>query len=274
MSKGKAHERGLARARERREQERRTQRRRRGVVAAILVVGVFVVAGIVAAMVGRDGGEPTAALTDPAGNPAAEPTADDGAAPVACGGDVPAGANEEKPQFDAPPEMTIHPEGSYRATIETSCGAIVVDLFAADAPETVNNFVFLAREGFYDGLTFHRLAADFVIQGGDPAGDGTGGPGYRIGEETVLPEQDGYQTGSLAMAKAQAPSTTGSQFFIVLEGGAAQLQPLYSLFGQVIEGMDAVERIAAVPKRGQTPLETVYIERVTIEELPTEGSSE
>ncbi|MGH3441394.1 MAG: peptidylprolyl isomerase [Nitriliruptorales bacterium] len=280
MSKGKAHERALARARDRREQERRAQRRRRNIVAAVLVAGLFVVVGIVAASIGRRGGEPTSALTDPPGSPAAEePTGDDGdasTAQVACGAAVPPAAAEEKPQFDAEPGMVIDPEATYRATIETSCGDVVVELLAGAAPNTVNNFVFLAREGFYDGLTFHRIVPEFVIQGGDPAGDGTGGPGYRIGEETALPEAEGYQTGSLAMAKAQAPNTTGSQFFIVLEGGKPILdpQPVYSLFGQVVEGMDVVELIAAVPLDGQSPLETAYIERVTIEELPTEGGSE
>lgn len=273
MSKSKAHERALARARERRERERLGQRRRRSVVVGVVTLLVLGLAGaiLVPRLLGRDG-EPTVAVTDPP--PTAPATEEPAAGGVACGGEVPAAAGEEKPQFDAPPEMAIDPEATYRATIETSCGVVVVDLFAAEAPETVNNFVFLAREGFYDGLTWHRIVPGFVIQGGDPSGDGTGGPGYRIGEETALAEEQGYEPGALAMAKAQGPTTTGSQFFIVLEGGGPNLDPLYSLFGQVVEGMDAVEAIAAVPLDGQSPLQTVYIESVTIEELPTEGSSE
>ena len=116
-----------------------------------------------------------------------------------------------RPTFNKPPPMTIDPAKKYTATMETSCGKITIDLDAKAAPKTVNNFVFLAKQKYYDGLTFHRVVKDFVIQGGDPKGTGSGGPGYEFEDE--LPP-DGYKIGSLAMANSGA-NTNGSQFFIV-----------------------------------------------------------
>ena len=135
--------------------------------------------------------------------------------------------------------MSIDPSKKYSATLETSSGTIVVDLFAKDAPTTVNNFVFLARDGFYDGLTFHRVVPDFVIQGGDPEGTGRGGPGYHFEDEAVRGE---YTLGAVAMANA-GPDTNGSQFFICIDDCRSKLQPLYNLFGYVIDGMDVAQGI-------------------------------
>lgn len=174
----------------------------------------------------------------------------------------------EPATYPAPPPMTIDPSVDYTATLETSCGTIVIALDADAAPMTVNNFVFLAREGFYDGLTFHRVVTGFVIQGGDPEGDGRGGPGYTFPDE--LPT-DGYPAGSVAMANS-GPDTNGSQFFIVT--GVAELPNVYSRFGTVTEGLDVARSIEAFADpsappgdpSSQTPSETVYVYSVTITE--------
>jgi cyclophilin family peptidyl-prolyl cis-trans isomerase len=163
--------------------------------------------------------------------------------------------------------MCIDPNKTYTAALQTSQGPITLALDPKAAPNTVNNFVVLARYHFYDGLIFHRVVPDFVIQGGDPQGTGSGGPGYMFPDE--LPKAGGYKTGSLAMANS-GPNTNGSQFFIVVsDNGAKQLQPLYSLFGQVSGGMDTVNKIAALGVANSTngaPKEKVTIDSVTITE--------
>jgi cyclophilin family peptidyl-prolyl cis-trans isomerase len=125
-------------------------------------------------------------------------------------------------------------------TISTDKGDIVMDLDASLAPTTVNNFVVNARNGFYDGLTFHRVVPDFVIQGGDPEGTGRGGPGYRFDDEPVQGE---YTLGAVAMANA-GPNTNGSQFFICIDDCTRKLQPLYNLFGYVTSGIEIAQAIA------------------------------
>jgi cyclophilin family peptidyl-prolyl cis-trans isomerase len=127
----------------------------------------------------------------------------------------------------------------YRVTIDTPKGAIVMDLDPQLAPNTVNNFLALTRQGYYDGLTFHRVVPDFVIQGGDPRGDGTGGPGYQFADEPVKGE---YTLGAVAMANA-GPDTNGSQFFVCIDDCRRKLQPLYNLFGYVVEGIDVAQSI-------------------------------
>jgi len=162
-----------------------------------------------------------------------------------------------------PPELSIDPANSYSARIETSKGTIVADLFAGDAPKAVNNFVFLAGEGFYDGVTFHRVIEGFVIQGGDPEGTGRGGPGYSFEDE--LDNSLRYREGTLAMANA-GPNTNGSQFFVICGPQGERLPKQYSIFGQVRDGMDVVREIASVPTGpGDRPREAVRIERVTID---------
>jgi Peptidyl-prolyl cis-trans isomerase (rotamase) - cyclophilin family len=126
------------------------------------------------------------------------------------------------------------------AVIETNKGTIVFDLLT-DSPLAESNFITLAKGGFYDGLTFHRVVPDFVIQGGDPEGTGVGGPGYHF---EIEPVKRAYEPGTVAMARTDQPNTNGSQFFIVLPGGEAKLGPLYTIFGQVTKGMDVVEKIA------------------------------
>jgi len=145
-------------------------------------------------------------------------------------------------QWDNPPEMQIDVDGNYSVSMETSKGTIEIELYAAAAPKTVNNFVFLAKEGFYDGVIFHRVIADFMIQGGDPTGTGTGGPGYRFEDEfDGNPHQ--HERGSLSMANA-GPGTNGSQFFIC-HGSQPHLNGRHTVFGKVTEGLDVVDAIAA-----------------------------
>jgi len=135
--------------------------------------------------------------------------------------------------------MQIDTGKIFQVTIETDRGPIVMELDPGLAPTTVNHFVSLARDGFYDGLTFHRVVPEFVIQGGDPEGTGRGGPGYRWADEPVKGE---YTLGAVAMANA-GPDTNGSQFFICIDDCRRKLQPLYNLFGYVIDGMDVAQSI-------------------------------
>jgi len=136
--------------------------------------------------------------------------------------------------------MEIDPAKNYRATIETSKGNIVVELYPTYAPKTVNNFVFLARKGFYDGLKFHRVISNFMIQGGDPTGVGSGGPGYRF-EDEVRNNPLKHETGVISMANA-GPNTNGSQFFIT-HSPQPHLNGKHTVFGSVIEGQDVVNAI-------------------------------
>ena len=173
------------------------------------------------------------------------------------------GSSEKRQHFDAEPPMVIDPAKRYTATMVTTKGTIVIALDPIAAPRTVNNFVFLARYHYFDGIVFHRIIPGFVIQGGDPEGTGTGGPGYRFADE--LPKPGRYQIGSLAMANA-GPNTNGSQFFIITGRDGASLPPNYSLFGAVVTGGEVVQAIDAVGTRSGNPTERVLMESVTIEE--------
>lgn len=164
--------------------------------------------------------------------------------------------------YSSAPPFTIDPGTSYRATLATSLGDIEIDLFADRSPITVNNFVFLAQDGFYDGVIFHRVVPGFVIQGGDPEGTGRGGPGYRFRDELEGPGE--YTRGTVAMANA-GPNTNGSQFFICLDD--VGLPHAYTIFGEVSSGMEAVDAVAALPRRGERPVEDAVINTVTITEL-------
>ncbi len=158
-------------------------------------------------------------------------------------------------QWNEPPSMQIDPAKNYRATVETNRGTIVLELYPTYAPKTVNNFVFLAREGFYDGIKFHRVikSPPFVIQGGDPTGSGSGGPGYRF-EDELRNNPLKHETGSISMANAGA-NTNGSQFFIAL-APQPHLNGKHTVFGKVIEGQSVVNAIN----------EGDMMKRVTIEE--------
>jgi cyclophilin family peptidyl-prolyl cis-trans isomerase len=169
-----------------------------------------------------------------------------------------------KKSYDKAPEMKIDPAKTYTATITTSKGKIVIDLLPKEAPKTVNNFVFLAREKFYNGTIFHRVIPGFMIQGGDPTGTGRGGPGYQFENENK-DSQRKFEAGTVAMANA-GPDTNGSQFFI--DDAPNGLDPAkYTIFGQVKEGLDIVKAIANAPRdENDRPNEPVKMESVTIEE--------
>ncbi|MCW3045260.1 MAG: peptidyl-prolyl cis-trans isomerase (rotamase) - cyclophilin family [Actinobacteria bacterium] len=166
-----------------------------------------------------------------------------------------------------PPPMTVSPSKIYTATIVTSCGTVVVALDAKDSPNTVNSFAYLASKGFYDGLTFHRVAKDFAVQGGDPAGTGSGGPGYSVQDN--VPAGVTYTMGTVAMAKtgSEPPGTSGSQFFIVPTAGASRgYTPDYAILGHVTSGQDAVTKMNALaPASGDgPPVQPIYIEKITV----------
>ncbi|MBD2862979.1 peptidylprolyl isomerase [Paenibacillus oceani] len=175
--------------------------------------------------------------------------------------------------YDAPPAMTIDQEQTYEATITTTKGSFKVELFAKDAPKTVNNFVFLAKDGFYDNVLFHRIVQSFVIQTGDPTGTGRGGPGYEFEDE--LDNGHKYEIGTVAMANA-GEDTNGSQFFVCSGANCDNLNknPNYSIFGKVSEGMEVVTAIAATPvelsEYGEPtkPTEEVRIEKIEITVKP------
>ena len=173
------------------------------------------------------------------------------------------GSAEKRQRFDGPPPMCIDPNKRYTALMSTSKGDMTIALDPVAAPNTVNNFVVLARYHYYDGIVFHRVIPGFVLQGGDPQGDGRGGPGYRFADE--LPPPGRYELGSLAMANA-GPDTNGSQFFVISGPDGMRLPPQYSLFGKVVNGLDVVATIDAIGTQSGTPKETVTINSVTITE--------
>src|SRR5580700_8398492 len=156
------------------------------------------------------------------------------------------GSSPQQRKFDEAPPMFIDPAKRYTATMVTSHGTMVFELDAVTAPKTVNSFVFLSRYHFYDGVIFHRIIPGFVLQGGDPTGNGTGGPGYKYADE--LPAAGKYQIGSLAMANA-GPNTNGSQFFVISGPDGVGLPPLYALFGAVVSGGDVVQKINDIGTR-------------------------
>lgn len=189
--------------------------------------------------------------------PAPERTGEDEATP-----DPPTDARDSIAQWSEPPPQIIDLSAAYSAVLRTSAGSITVELLTEEAPSTVNNFVFLAREGFYDDVIFHRTIEGFMIQGGDPTGTGGGGPGYTFDDEPV---QRPYSRGIMAMANA-GPNTNGSQFFIM--HADYPLPPNYTIFGQVVAGLETVDAIATAPilpeGEGSTPVNPVVIESVEI----------
>jgi cyclophilin family peptidyl-prolyl cis-trans isomerase len=287
MSK-RSRDRQLAKLAARRQAERTAAMRRRN-----LIVGG--VAGAIALVIALGGLSVLLGDGTPAGSPSLTPSTTPSASPsesaapgtktgtvtptaanesgeVACGAEAPPEAGKPKPQFAGPPPMTVDPKATYTATVETSCGTIVIELDAKRAPTTVNSFVFLAKEGYFDGQYVHRLDTSIdVIQGGDPTGTGTGGPGYAIPDE--LKGDESYTPGTLAMANA-GPDTGGSQFFLITGPAGTNLDgnPNYTIFGKVIEGLDVARTIQALPIvdassgdiSGQRPVQAIYLESVTI----------
>jgi len=164
-------------------------------------------------------------------------------------------------KWDSAPKMTIDTSKKYTAIMETEKGNLVLELFAKDVPKTVNNFVFLAREGYYDGTTFHRVIPGFMVQGGDPTGTGRGGPGYRFEDEFT---NHWHEAGTLSMANA-GPNTNGSQFFICYTPQHG-LDGKHSVFGQLVEGMDVLKGITTRDPSQNPQFEGDKIIRVTIKE--------
>jgi cyclophilin family peptidyl-prolyl cis-trans isomerase len=175
----------------------------------------------------------------------------------------PDGTSEKRQKFDAAPPMIIDPAKTYTATMVTSHGTLEIILDPLAAPVTVNSFVYLARFHYYDDVIFHRIIPGFVLQGGDPGGTGTGGPGYRFDDE--LPKAGRYEVGSLAMANA-GPHTNGSQFFIISGPDGVRLPPLYALFGKVVKGLDVVATVNDLGTSSGKPRERVVIKSVTVTE--------
>ena len=261
----RTRDRQLAKLAARRAAERRRRRRQRLVAGGLgLLLVLALVGGLTIVFLGDD--EPTRARSTPAPTPSATPTEEEGplskcgykseTGPVGSTGPVP------------PPELVIDASKDIRAVVTTSMGAFTVEFFPKEAPCAVNSFVYLAGRKFFHGLTFHRIVKGFVIQGGDPAGTGQGGPGYSFNDE--LDNDLKYEVGTLAMANS-GPNTNGSQFFVVAGSEGTRLPKSYTIFGRVVEGLDVVERINSVPTKGgsgpdaEAPRQKVLIERVKIE---------
>ncbi len=209
-------------------------------------------------------GEPDAAPTEPPRNTATA-TATEPDESIAADA-PPTKGFEDLQQWDTPPALMLENGVDYQARIETNHGEIVVDLFEDEAPNTVNSFVFLADEGFYENVPIHRILSGFVIQTGDPTGTGRGGPGYRFNDEAIVRD---YTKGTLAMANA-GPNTNGSQFFIVLDDLTGRLDKAYTIFGEVTDGIEVVDQIAAVEvtasETGEPskPVEPVFVTNIEI----------
>jgi cyclophilin family peptidyl-prolyl cis-trans isomerase len=173
-------------------------------------------------------------------------------------------APEPKKVELAPPKQTVKKGETLTAVVKTSCGTFEIALDTKRAPKTTNSFAYMAEQGFYDDLTFHRIVPGFVIQGGDPLGTGTGGPGYTVVEKP--PANLAYTKGTVAMAKSSAepPGSSGSQFYVVT-GADAGLPPEYALVGKVSKGYDVVARIGKLGTPTEKPKQTVLIETMTIE---------
>jgi peptidyl-prolyl cis-trans isomerase B (cyclophilin B) len=213
---------------------------------ALAVFGLIAVIIVAAVLIGRGGG------------------GDDSATEASAAGCEQVEAPKPKRVSYSAPKQTVTKGEKLTAVVETSCGTFDIALDAKRAPKTVNSFVFLSEKGFYDDLTFHRVAPEFVIQGGDPLGTGTGGPGYSVDEKP--PANLAYTKGIVAMAKSSAepPGRSGSQFFIVLSADAG-LPPEYALVGKVDEGFDVVERIGKLGTPAEKPKQTILIEKISIE---------
>jgi peptidyl-prolyl cis-trans isomerase B (cyclophilin B) len=217
----------------------------------ILAVFAVVVAGVVAAaLIGSSSGDDSSTTTASAG--------------ATAGGCKKVDKPKPKQVSLPAPKQTVKKGEKLTAVVATSCGTFEIALDTTRAPKTANSFAYLAEEGFYDDLAFHRVAPGFVIQGGDPAGNGTGGPGYSVDEKP--PANLSYTKGVVAMAKtsAEPPGRSGSQFYVVTAPDAG-LPPEYALVGKVDEGYDVVERIDALGTPAETPKQTVLIESMTIE---------
>jgi len=276
MSK-KTHQRQLDRARAKREAERAAHRSGRNRIVAVVLVLALVMAVFVGAVLSRQ--------SEPEVAPSPTPTtAAPSAEPCNLAGVEHPTANTDL-AFAEQPERPINEDATYRVTVETTCGDIVLELDPALGANTVANFLGLAEAGYYDGAPFHRVIDGFMIQGGDPTGTGSGDPGFTIPDEleqteAVVASEGGYPRGALAMARpANAdgsflPDSAGAQFFIVQGQGADRapypLPPQYAIFGRAVEGLEIIDRIAAGPAagpRGDLAVNPVRIVSLRIEEI-------
>jgi cyclophilin family peptidyl-prolyl cis-trans isomerase len=165
--------------------------------------------------------------------------------------------------YNAPPPMTIDANKKYTAKIDTTAGPIELELYPKDAPNHVNSWVFLARDGFYDGVIFHRVIPGFMIQGGDPTGTGTGGPGYKLKQEF---NPRSHKRGVLSMARTSDPNSAGSQFFL-MHADSPFLDNQYTAFGMITSGIETVDKIVSAPRdRNDRPNDPTKINKITIEE--------
>lgn len=250
-------QRAAKREAERKQESRRTLFRTIGtaLVFGLIVVAIFAVGGFF-------GGDDSSAVPGSYEDYRDQETA--------CGATAP--PEEQIMTFDAPEDQTdITAESTVTATIVTSCGEIVMELNNTEAPETVNSFVFLAREGFYDGQVIYRTSEDFVIETGDPDANGTGGPGYVVADEYPQDPDFVYEPGAVAMAN-RGPRSTGSIFRVVTGEDGRFLTNSFNVLGAVVSGQDTINAIVAVPtgaapgsNEQSRPLETVYIDSITID---------
>jgi len=257
--------------------EIKTDHRRHQLRQVVLVVGTVFAAGLVVYLLGNRGGDDQAGSATTTSIPTettvvttiaaaqATSTALFRSQPTACGKTLP--PEPKQMSFTAPEDQVIPPDAIVTATLVTSCGEIVLTLDPKAAPKTVNSFVFLARQGFYDGAPFHRVIPGFMAQGGDPTGAGTGGPGYSLPDENLPTATPSYPRGLAAMANSGA-NTSGSQFFLMLAD--TPLPANYSVFGMVASGLETLDAIAQIPmglsgnNEQSRPLQSVYLEKVTV----------
>ncbi|HWD25333.1 MAG TPA: peptidylprolyl isomerase [Acidimicrobiales bacterium] len=235
-------------------------------------IGAVVVAGAVVAVIALVSGggskkSPAAASTTSTPSTTTSTTTP----PVAAKCPPSTGSKTRVINFTKAPPTCISPTGVYDAIFTTDVGTFTVEMHASTSLASINDVVFLARYHFYDGTIFHRVIPGFVVQGGDPTGTGTGGPGYSFTGNTppssCTAKKDCYATGDVAMANSGTPSSNGSQFFIVLPGGASQLTDNYSTIGHVVSGLSVVERIGQDGQSSGTPKVTHRVKSVTITQV-------
>lgn len=249
----------------------RKAERRRTTVTAIVVTIVVAIGGLLVALSLPPGEEEPVEDAPPADDEATDEPEDEAAADdaeVACGGVVP-DTGEDKATYDAP-EDVLEDGVDYQAVVETTCGRVVIDLDAERAPEAVNSFAFLAGDGFFDGLEIFRNATSITaLQTGAGDDQATWDIGYSLSDELDSAQEDGYEAGAVAMANS-GPDSAGSQFFFVygdaFDDGvdAGGLQPVYTRFGTVVEGLDVLEEIGGVPVDGESPQQASYLESVEV----------
>jgi cyclophilin family peptidyl-prolyl cis-trans isomerase len=255
--------------------EQKSQKRRRSLRRVITVVVVFAVIVGISYAIFKPGKKQAATSTTSTTKPSTTTTkpapsggsGDKSPAAITTSADCPSDfkATLNKPSYPSAPPMTIDPSKTYTATITTDLGPMTVKLDPKQAPKTVNSFVFLARQHFFDCIIFHRVIPKFVDQTGDPTGTGQGGPGYQFADELPKTANPQYPLGSLAMANS-GPNTNGSQFFIVAGPEGESLSPSYSLFGQVTSGMNIASEINAAGTSAGTPTTPHRMVSVTINE--------